>query len=114
MRSTNERMALLQKRSEELKAERHAKNRKMLTTLSYACCFLLIAGLCLLVSQLHLDPFEPIKLANTASIFTDKHFFGYFAVGILAFLLGVTVTLFCHMLHKKQSSGKDGKDDRAS
>lgn len=27
---------------------------------------------------------EPVKLANTASIFTDKHFFGYFAVGILA------------------------------
>ena len=44
------------------------------------------------------------------SILADSPAAGFIVVGLLAFLLGVTVTLLCHCLHK-WSSGQ-GPEDR--
>lgn len=40
-------------------------------------------------------------------MFFADEFFGYFAVGILAAALGVTVTLLCGRLSKKSRRGHD-------
>ena len=40
-------------------------------------------------------------------MFFADGFFGYFAVGILAAALGVTVTLLCGRLSKKAEGGHD-------
>ena len=51
------------------------------------------------------------KMRDTASIFANKVFFGYVVVGILAFLLGISVTLMCDILHKRNKE-RDEENDR--
>ena len=46
-----------------------------------------------------------------ASIFSDSGVSGYLVIAILAFLLGITVTVFCFRL-KKYMDGKGPEDPR--
>lgn len=111
MRSTNERMELLKMKTGKLKQRR--KN-KMLTALSYAACFGIVAAMSAFAA-FDMQPVSIHKSAaeNTASIFTDTQFFGYISVGILAFLLGISVTLLCSLLHKRnKEERRDGGADR--
>ncbi len=49
--------------------------------------------------------------AVTASIFAEQSVLGYVVVGLVAFCLGVSVTVLCHRL-KRNSDGGEGNDDR--
>ena len=40
----------------------------------------------------------------------NKGFLGYVVVGILAFLLGISVTLMCDILHKRNKERNEGND----
>lgn len=113
MRSTSERMELLKKRTDEIKERHNEKKRIAIVISSYSLCIVLIASISALICNLNFDSFEQMPIANTASIFTNKYFLGYIVVGILAFLLGISVTLLCDMLHKKRSKERnDGGTDR--
>ena len=46
----------------------------------------------------------------SASIFTDSGYLGYIVIGIVAFLLGCAVTVFCLRLRKWQKD-KEKEDD---
>ena len=111
MRSTNERMKLLKMRTGKLKQRR--KN-KMLTALSYAACFGIVAAMSAFAAfDMHSVSVHKSVVENTASIFANTQFFGYVSVGILAFLLGISVTLLCSLLHKRnKGERKDGGTDR--
>ena len=112
MRSTTERMLLLKKRTDELKKRRKAK-KHMLAVISYCSfCLALIAAVSALVCDLNFNGFEQMPLPAAAGIFADKAFVGYAAVGILAFLLGISVTLMCDILHKRRKE-RDEENDRA-
>ena len=112
MRSTTERMLLLKKRTDELKKRRKAKNH-MLAVISYCSfCLALIAAVSALVCDLNFNGFEQMPLPAAAGIFADKAFAGYAVVGILAFLLGISVTLMCDILHKRRKE-RDEENDRA-
>ena len=54
--------------------------------------------------------FEHTPMHDTASIFANKGFLGYVVVGILAFLLGISVTLMCDILHKRNKERNEGND----
>lgn len=110
MRSTNERMELLKKRTAEIKEKRSAKKYRIAVISSYAAGIAFVAAISMLVCNMEFDGFEKISAQNTASIFADKLFLGYIVVGILAFLLGVFVTLLCNILRKKKN--KEHDDDR--
>ena len=112
MRSTTERMLLLKKRTDELKKRRKAK-KHMLAVISYcSLCLVLIAVVSALVCDLNFNGFEHMSLPDAAGVFADKAFAGYAAVGILAFLLGISVTLMCDILHKRRKE-RDKENDRA-
>ncbi len=99
MRSADERMKLLKARSCELKEKRRTT---ILTVLSYAACFCITAAMSAFAAfNMRSVGFGKPAAENTASIFADTDFFGYVSVGILAFLLGVSVTLLCSMLHRR-------------
>ena len=66
----------------------------------------------MLVCNLDFTGFEQAPLPDTAGIFADKAFVGYAVVGILAFLLGISVTLMCDILHKRKKE-RDEENDRA-
>ena len=112
MRSTTERIKLVEKRTDELKKRRKAK-KHMLAVISYCSfCLALIAAVSALVCDLNFNGFEQMPLPAAAGVFADKAFAGYAAVGILAFLLGISVTLMCNILHKRKKE-RDDENDRA-
>ena len=66
-----------------------------------ALCLLLAVGCALAVSQLSLQGIGT-GAQSTASLFAKSGMLGYAVVAILAFLLGVTATLFCFLLGKER------------
>ena len=111
MRSTTERMLLLKKRTDELKKRRKAK-KHMLAVISYgSLCIALIAAVSALACDLNFNGFKQMPLPAAAGVFADKAFAGYAVVGILAFLLGISVTLMCDTLHKRRKE-RDEENDR--
>ena len=112
MRSTTERMLLLKKRTDELKKRRKAK-KHMLAVISYgSLCIALIAAVSALACDLNFNGFKQMPLPAAAGVFADKAFAGYAVVGILAFLLGISVTLLCDILHKRKKE-RNEENDRA-
>ena len=112
MRSATERMKLAEKRADEIKKRRSAKKHMLAVVSCYSCCIVLIAVISAIVCDLNFPGFEHTPLHDTASIFADKSFAGYAVVGILAFLLGISVTLMCDILHKRKKE-RNGENDRA-
>ena len=111
MRSTTERMLLLKKRTDELKKRRKAK-KHMLAVISYgSLCIALFAAVSALACDLNFNGFKQMPLPAAAGVFADKAFAGYAVVGILAFLLGISVTLMCDILHKRRKE-RDEENDR--
>ena len=113
MLSTNERMTRLEKRSKEIKLKQTAKKERLAITGAYALCLILIIGISYFIgSEMKFKSPAQIPPGGTASVFTDGYFLGYAAVGILAFLLGVSVTILCGMLHKRNKErDNDGRAD---
>lgn len=113
MRSTDERLALVKKRAAAQRRQRQQKQRILLALLSTAGCMVLILATAWFTSQ-HIQPDGAmvIPVAGTASLFTNGYFLGYAVVGVLAFLLGVSVTLLCrHLYHKnREEEHDDGAD----
>ena len=112
MRSATERIKLAEKRADEIKKRRIAKKHMLAVVSCYSCCIVLIAVISAIVCDLNFHGFEHTPLHDTASIFADKPFAGYAVVGILAFLLGISVTLMCDILHKRKKE-RDEENDRA-
>lgn len=112
MRSTTERMKLLEKRADEIKKRRNEKKHRLAVISCYSFGIALIVVISALVCNLDFAGFEQTPLHATASIFANKGFFGYAVVGILAFLLGISITLMCDILHKRNKERND-ENDRA-
>lgn len=112
MLSTNERMERLKKRTKEIQSERTRKREKFSIALGYALCLIFIVGISYFVGS-EMDFKRPAQIppSGMASIFTDGYFFGYAVVGILAFLLGISVTVLCTAIHKRNKEKYD--DGRA-
>lgn len=111
MRSTTERMKLLEKRALELKRRRSEKKHMLAVALCGSFCIALIAAVSAVVCDLNFDGFRQAAQSGTASIFAGKAFMGYAVVGVLSFLLGISVTLMCNILHNRKKAG-DGENDR--
>ena len=94
MRSTTERIKLAKKQADEIKKQRNEKRHRLAA----------------LVCNLNFAGFEHTPMHDTASIFANKGFLGYVVVGILAFLLGISVTLMCDILHKRNKERNEGND----
>ena len=60
--------------------------------------------------NLNFAGFEHTPMHDTASIFANKGFLGYVVVGILAFLLGISLTLMCDILHKRNKERNEEND----
>ena len=109
MRTTEERIAEMYRRRERI--VREGENRRLtgICALSAAACFAILTGVAMMMSR-----FSGTVLAGgpadsmNASIFSGSETLGYIVISILAFLLGITVTVFCFRL-KKWMDEKDRK-----
>ena len=110
MRSTTERIKLAKKQADEIKKQRNEKRHRLAVISCYAFGIALIVVISALVCNLNFAGFEQTPMHDTASIFANKGFLGYVVVGILAFLLGISVTLMCDILNKERNEENDGTD----
>ena len=94
MRSTDKQLAEIMTRSEIIKKERMQKKRLSMSAFASCACIVL-----LIMVALNLPDFTVASLTHAAqqygSLLLAAPYMGYVMVGILAFALGICVTLLC-------------------
>ena len=103
MRTNEERIAALHARAAELEQEKREQRVRILQAVSVTVCFAAVILLALLMPGFS-QTFGPGNSQGSmrASIFSESSALGYVVIGILAFLLGAAVTIFCFRLKKWQ------------
>ena len=103
MQTNEERIRLIQKRTEEIKRERRKRKQRIVDVVCMAVCLLLVAGIGAWVSELTVKmPGESVAYpAGTASMIGNNAALGYIIMGVLAFLLGVCVTVLLYRLRRR-------------
>ena len=109
MRSHEERVAETKRRI--AKIERAKRRRNTITMASaVAACLVLLVGVSLampgIAAKIQSGDYSGFETA--ASIFHGGAALGYIVIGLLAFLLGVCVTVLCFRL--RQMNREDGQD----
>ncbi len=107
MHSLDEQMQMIQNRSRVLRQEKRRRRTLLRETGMVCVCLVLIVGSGLWLSGLRGAAF-PMTAAPYGSMISGGQFIGYAVIGVLAFLLGISVTLLGLRLRKKQ----DGERDR--
>ena len=107
MRTTDERLAAARRRAKELERQR----RSRVAALAGAACLVVILGLALAMPSVTAR-FSGADYGGgmTASLFSGGSL-GYLLVGLLAFALGVCVTVLCVRLHERER-GEDDEEER--
>ena len=109
MRTTAERLAAAKRRARELERERQRRRARGILCAGTAACFVVIVSLALVMPGIT-EGFSDTALGGgmAASIFS-----GYLVVGLLAFVLGVCVTVLCVRLrgHEGDSADEERYDD---
>ena len=102
MRSHEQRVAETKRRIAEIERKTRRRRSNGILLAAAAACFALIVGVSLampgLAAQLPADGYAGSEMA--AGIFHGSAALGYIVIGLLAFLLGVCVTVLCFRLHQ--------------
>ena len=113
MRTDVERLEAMHRRAEEITAENFNKKKKIYYIAASLAAIAAIIALAIYMPTLN----EGIKEVSdgtgmSASMFTDSSALSYIVIGIVAFLLGVAVTIFCYRVGKMQKeTDKDSKNN---
>ena len=103
MRTNKERAGLIHKRAAEIKREGQKKKQRALDTLCMAACLLLVVGVGSFMPGLAAGvPGGEVHHASGAASLVGSHAaLGYILMGLMAFLLGVCVTVLLYRLHRR-------------
>ncbi len=109
MRNTEERLTAVLNRVTELDRQSRRTRAGYLAVMSFAACLLAIVALSAYMPKWTESSAnaESSGMAYSASLFAGNGALGYLVIGILAFILGVSVTILCFRL---RSAARD-KDD---
>ena len=110
MRSTDERMAAVKVRSRTMQIRRHHRRSIVVTGISTAACLVIIVGLSAYIPSVLGD--TPAVWSETTgvygSIIASGGMLGFVVIGILAFCLGIALTLLCVKLRDRRKDLADG------
>ena len=113
MRTTDERLTAAKRRADELKRrQRHRRSRAAAISCA-AACLAVILGLSLaMLSITERFSGTDYGIGMTASLFSAGSL-GYILVGVLAFALGVCVTVLLYRLRRREErrQREDGDDE---
>lgn len=116
MRTNEERARLIQKRTAEIKQERRKRKQRMLEAVCMAACLLLVIGIGIVMPDLTATTVggNSVNPSETASMIGSHAALDYIIMGLLAFLLGVCVTVLLYRLRRRneRKSREDGKDGK--
>ena len=120
MRSHEERVAETKRRIAARQREQKLRRNKVAMVSAGAACLALIAGASLAMPSIaaRIQTGDYSGFETAASIFHGGAALGYIVIGLLAFLLGVCVTVLCFRLRQmnreddqnKESEGIHGAD----
>ena len=110
MRSHEERVAETKRRIAKIEREKRRRRNTITMASAVAACLALLIGASLampgIAASIRTGDYSGFETA--ASIFHGGAALGYIVIGLLAFLLGVCVTVLCFRL--RQISREDGQD----
>lgn len=97
------------RRADILRRERAKEKRIITSVAAVTFCLLFVAGLSVVMSGVVSSGVAPESAAPySGSLFAGAAVGGYVLIGVIAFVLGVAVTIFCMRLRDKANKG-DGK-----
>ena len=94
MRNTDEQLQEIMRRAEIVRAKRSMRRRLYASTLASCVCAVLLIAVCFCLPQLTVLP-ESSAMQHYGSLLLAAPYTGYVVVGVLAFALGVCITLLC-------------------
>ena len=110
MRSHEERVAETKRRITKIEREKRRRRNMVTMASAVAACLALLIGASFampgIVASIQAGDYAGFETA--ASMYGDGEALGYIIIGLLAFLLGVCVTVLCFRL--RQISREDGQD----
>ena len=113
MRSHDERIAETKRRIAAREREQKLLRGRMIMFAAAAACLALIMGVSLampgIAAKIQTGDYSGYETA--AGIFHDSAVLGYIVIGLLAFLLGVCVTVLCFRL--RQMNRENTQDDES-
>ena len=103
MRTNEERAGLIHKRTVELQKEQKKRKQRASDTICIAACLILIVGIGSFMPGLTAGiPGGEVHHASGAASLVGSHAaLGYILMGLMAFLLGVCVTMLLYRLHRR-------------
>lgn len=117
MRSNEERVAEVKRRIAEKERQKKLRRSRIAAFSAVAACLVLILVLSLFMPGIagQLRPGGYSDYEMVASMFGENGALGYIIIGLLAFFLGVCVTILCfriRLLNREEQSVEDKKEDR--
>lgn len=109
MRTNEERIRLIHKRTAELKQEKRQKRERILDGISIAVCLLLIVAVGAFMPEVMASMAEGgvSHASGAASLIGNHAALGYILMGLLSFLLGVCVTVLLYRLKHREEYKED-------
>lgn len=117
MRSTDERVAAVENRVKELERQKKQRHSRTIGLSAAAVCLLIVIGMGAAMPGVmaSLSQGDYTNTGMMASVFYEGGALGYVLIGLLAFALGVCLTILCVLLHRRNQRDKeDGNDDRSN
>ena len=116
MRSHEERVAETKRRIAARQREKRLRRNTVTMASAVAACLALLIGASLampgIAASIQTGNYSGFE--TTASIYGGGAALGYIVIGLLAFLLGVCVTVLCFRLHQmNREDGQDGESEDA-
>ena len=113
MRSHEERVAEAKRRIAKIEREKRRRRNTVTMASAVAACLVLLIGASLAVPGIaaRIQTGDYSGFETAASIFHSGAALGYIVIGLLAFLLGMCVTVLCFRL--RQMSREDGQDEES-
>ena len=108
MRTTDERVAAVEKRVRELEQQKRQLRCRYIGLSAVAACLVVIVGMGVampgIITGLSLRDYS--NTGMMASIFYEGKVLGYVLIGLLSFALGICVTILCFLLQPKRQRKK--------
>ena len=116
MRSNEERVVEVKRRIAEKERQKKLRRSRIAAVSAVAACLVLIVVLSLFMPGIagQLRPGGYSDYEMVASMFGENGALGYIIIGLLAFFLGVCVTILCfriRLLNREEQSVEDKKED---
>ena len=109
MRSNSERIEAAHSRAAQIRREKRRRQTAVAQTVSFSACLAVVIAFAFFVYGVK-DRLisEAAPAGMRASIFAGSGVLGFITVAVIAFMLGVSVTVFCFRLKKHQDEKDDG------